>query len=132
LWSAVYAARAELLKVERLISLRVDRIDILYTAVTAAWRWASARVEAISYTTAFAPRQLETSVAELVAMAGWAPPLTETQTSRLTEAAAGGATREQFVAALHGETGLGNAWTEGFFADTASPDIIPERNGQLS
>lgn len=132
LWSAIYAARAELLAVERLISLHADRIDILHTAVTAAWRWASARAEAISYITAFGPPQLEASVSELVAVAGWAPPLTETQASRLTEAAAGGADREQFVAALHGETDLGNAWTKGFFACSASPDITSEQNGQLS
>ncbi|SDJ18965.1 hypothetical protein SAMN04488074_101747 [Lentzea albidocapillata subsp. violacea] len=113
LWSAIYAARAELLTVERLISLRADRTDVIRAAVTAAWRWAVARAEAISYTTAFAP---ELHVGELVALAGWTPSLTEAQSSRLTEAAAGGATREQFVAHLHGETGLGNTWTEGFLS----------------
>ncbi|WP_144065255.1 hypothetical protein [Lentzea albidocapillata] len=113
LWSAIYAARAELLTVERLISLRADRTDIIRAAVTAAWRWAVARAEAISYTTAFAP---ELHVGELVALAGWTPSLTEAQSSRLTEAATGGATREQFVAHLHGETGLGNTWTEGFLS----------------
>lgn len=125
LWSAIYAARAELLAVERLISLRADRIDVLHTAVTAAWRWAVARAEAIGYTTAFAP---DLDVDELVALAGWTPPLTEAQASRLAEAAGGGASREQFVHSLHGETGLGNAWTEGFMARTPSP----EKNGQLS
>jgi hypothetical protein len=127
LWSAIYAARAELLALERLISLRADRMDILRIAVTAAWRWAAARAEVISYTTAFAPK-LEASVDELVALAGWTPALTEAQASRLTEAATGGASREQFIAALHGETGLGNAWTEDFLARTPSP----EKNGQLS
>ncbi|MCE7002175.1 hypothetical protein LWC34_04935 [Kibdelosporangium philippinense] len=132
LWSAIYAARAELLAVERLISLRADRMDILCTAVTAAWRWAAARAEAISYTTAFAP-DLESSADELVALAGWTPALTSAQASRLTEAATGGASREQFVAALHGETGLGNVWTHGFLARPASPENTPdEQNGQLS
>lgn len=130
LWSAIYAARAELLAVERLISLRSDRIDILHTAVTAAWRWAAARAEAISYTAAFALDR-ECSANELVALAGWTPPLTSAQASRLTEAATGGASREQFVAALHGETGLGNAWTHGF-RRSASPENIPEeQNGHL-
>lgn len=129
LWSAIYAARAELLAVERLISLRADRVDILHTAVTAAWRWAVARAEAIGYTTAFAP---DLDVDELVALAGWTPPLTEAQASRLAEAASGGASREQFVHSLHGETGLGNAWTEGFTARTPSPEHTPEKNGQLS
>ncbi|MFD2422490.1 hypothetical protein [Amycolatopsis pigmentata] len=131
LWSAIYAARAELLAVERLISLRADRMEILRTAVTAAWRWATARAEAISYTTAFVP-EAGVSADEVVALAGWTPALTAAQASRLVEAATGGASREQFVAALHGEPGLGNAWTEGFFSPPASPEITPdEQNGQL-
>jgi hypothetical protein len=125
LWSAVYAARAELLALERLISLDADRIDIGHQAVTAAWRWAVARGEAIGYTTAFAPDQ---DTAGLIALSGWTPPLTEAQASRLTEAAGGGASREQFVHSLHGETGLGNTWTEGFLPRTPSP----EKNGLLS
>ncbi|MGH3753727.1 MAG: hypothetical protein ACRDRP_13720 [Pseudonocardiaceae bacterium] len=135
LWSAIYAARAELLAAERLISLRADRTDVIRAAVTAAWRWAAARAEAISYTTAFAP---DLAVDELVALAGWAPALTAGQASRLTEAAAGGASREQFVAHLHGETGLGNTWTEGFLAALPSPEATrtntpvptdPDQNG---
>ncbi len=126
LWSAIYAARAELLALERLISLDADRIDIGHQAVTAAWRWAVARAEAIGYTTAFAP---DLAVRELVALAGWTPDLTDPQVSRLTEAAGGGASREQFVHALHGETGLGNAWTEGFLTRTTPS---PEKNGQYS
>lgn len=132
LWSAIYAARAELLAVERLISLRADRADILRTAVTAAWRWAGARAEAISYTTAFAP-ELEASVDELVALAGWTPALTSAQASRLTEVATGAVSREQFVAALDGEAGLGDAWTHGLLASPAAPEnIADEQNGQPS
>lgn len=126
LWAAIYAARAELLSVERLVSLQADRLDILHAAVSAAWRWACARAEAISYTSAFAT-DLGTSVDELVALAGWTPKLTEPQASRLTEAAAGGASREQFIAALHGETGLGNVWTDGLLAC----QHISDMNGQL-
>jgi hypothetical protein len=126
LWSAIYAARAELLAVERLISLRADKVDILHTAVTAAWRWAATRAEAIGYTTAFAP---DLDADALVALAGWTPPLTGAQASRLTEAATGSASREQFVHSLHGETGLGNAWTEGFLHRTPSPQSHPEKNG---
>lgn len=113
LWSAIYAARAGLLAVERLVSLRATRVDIVRAAVTAAWRWASARAEAISYTTAFGQGL---DVSALMALAGWTPLLTEAQVSRLTEAAVAGASREQFVANLHGETGLGDVWTEGFLA----------------
>jgi hypothetical protein len=130
LWSAIYAARAELLAVERLISLGADRIDTSHTAVTAAWRWAVARAEAIGYTTAFAP---DLNVDDLVALSGWTPALTEAQASRLTEAASGGAGREQFVHSLHGQTGLGHAWIAGFLAGTTpSPERSPEKNGQLS
>lgn len=124
LWSAIYAARAELLAVERLISLEADRVDIMTTAVTAAWRWATARAEAISYRTAFAPESA-TSPDEWVALAGWTPALTPAQASRLTEAA-GGATREQFTAALHGETGLGNTWVDGFLVRPESTEFAPE------
>lgn len=123
LWSAIYAARAELLSLERSISLGTDRADILRTGVTAAWRWAAARAEAISYTTAVAPDE-GTTADELVTLAGWTPKLTPSQASRMTEAAAGGASRDQFVAALHGE--LGTTWVEHFLAN---PQI---QNGMLS
>ena len=129
LWSAIYATRAELLAVERLISLDADRMDIIHTAVTAAWRWAAARAEAIGYTTAFAP-DLDTDA--LVALAGWTPALTDSQASRLTEAATGGASREQFVHSLHGETGLGNTWTDGFLPRTTTNSSTLEKNGPLS
>jgi hypothetical protein len=131
LWSAIYAARAELLGVERLISLDAARMDIRQAAVTAAWRWAAVRAEAISYTTAFAPEPVA-SVDELVALAGWTPALTGAQASRLTEAATGGVSREQFVAALHGESGLGDTWTEGFLVRSPSPDSTIAQNGSLS
>jgi hypothetical protein len=131
LWSAIYAARAELLAVERLVSLRSDRMDILHTAMTAAWRWAAARAEAISYTTAFATGR-ESSADDLAALAGWTPALTPAQTSWFTEAASGGASREQFVAALHGETELADAWIGGFLACPASGNTPDEQNGQLS
>jgi hypothetical protein len=129
LWSAIYAARAELLAVERLISLDADRMDIIHTAVTAAWRWAAARAEAISYCTAFA-LESDTSPDELVALTGWTPALTEAQASRLTEAAAGGASREQFTRALHGESGLGNIWVNGFL--TSSERTTEQENGSFS
>lgn len=129
LWSAIYAARAELLAVERLVSLRSDRMDILHAAMTAAWRWATARAEAISYTTAFAAGP-ESSPDDLAALAGWTPALTPAQASRLTEAASGGASREQFAAALHGDTGLADAWAHGFLTGLASSASTPgEQNG---
>jgi len=128
LWSALYAARAELLAVERLVSLRAGRTDLIHAAVTAAWSWAAARAEAISYTSAYAPDS-ELPFDQLLALAGWTPALAEAQASRLTEAAAGGATREQFVHALHNETGLGNAWVDGLLGLDPIPGTTVNENG---
>ncbi|MEV7099305.1 hypothetical protein AB0M80_41415 [Amycolatopsis sp. NPDC051045] len=129
LWAAIYAARAELLAIQRQISLRAYRIDIRDTATTAAWRWAAARAEAIDYTTAFAP---DLNADELVVLIGWTPTLTEAHTSRLTKAASGGASREQFVHALHSQPGLRHPWIDGFLARTTpSPKHIPETERQV-
>lgn len=125
LWSALYAARAELLAVERLVSLQADRTGLVRAAVTAAWRWAAARAEAVSYTTGYAPDS-DTSVDGLLALAGWTPSLTEVQASRLTEAAAGGATREQFVHVLLSDTRLAHAWVGGLLGPDALPVTIDE------
>ncbi|MGX7826882.1 hypothetical protein ACTG9Q_17490 [Actinokineospora sp. 24-640] len=119
LWSALYAARAELLAVERLVSLKAERVDLVHAAVTAAWRWAAARAEAISYVTAYAEDEM--SVGELTALAGWSPALDEAQASRLTEAAAGGVSREHFVRCLHNETGLADTWIDGLLGDDPPP-----------
>lgn len=124
LWSAIYAARAELLAVERLISLEADRADIATILITAAWRWASARSKAVSYTIGFAP-DLDASADELVVLAGWIPTLTAAQASRLTEIAS--ADRAQFAAALHDETGLADAWIGGFLNHYES--LTVEENG---
>lgn len=129
LWSAIYAARAELLAVERLVSLRAARRDVIHAAVTAAWRWAAARAEAISYTSAYAGAD-DLSVEQLLALAGWTPVLNEAQASRLTEAAAGGVSREQFLHFLHNDTGLGNAWVDGLLGLDPLPDVtIDHENG---
>jgi hypothetical protein len=126
LWSALYAARAALLAVERLVSLQADQIDLIHAAVTAAWRWAAARAEAISYTTAYTD---DLPVERLLALIGWTPELTEAQASRLTEAAASGVTREQFVHALHSDTELGDAWVEGLLGRDPIPDTSDHENG---
>lgn len=127
LWSALYAARATLLALERLVSLQADRIDLIHAALTAAWRWTAARAEAISYTTAYTEDDLP--VEQLLALTGWTPALTEAQASRLTEAAAGGVTREQFIHALHSETRLGDVWVEGLLGRDPTPDTSDHENG---
>ena len=110
LWAAIYALRAELLAVERLRSFGADRQQVIRQAVTAAWRWAQASLEAMSYASAADADD----AGDLVALAGWTPPLTGDQAARLREAAADGADRAGFVAAMHNKTELGVAWIEGF------------------
>ena len=125
-WSAIYALRAELLAVERMISLDVDRQQIINRIVTAAWRWALASVTtATAYAAAFTtpntepdPSAGDQGAAELVALAGWTPPMTATEQSWLRAAAAGDATRSEFVAALHDEVELGNTWITPFLTPT--------------
>lgn len=112
LWAAIYAARAALLTVERLVSLEAGQAETGRAAVTAAWHWATARAEALIYTSGFATDQ---SPNELVSLAGWAPDLLPEQIDRLVAATQGGAaTRDQFVADLHAEIELSMAWIGGF------------------
>ena len=125
-WSAVYALRAELLAVERLVSLDVDRGQIINRIVTAAWRWALASTTITAYIAAFTTPDTEPDPiagdrstgdqgqAELVALAGWTPPMTASEQARLCAAAAGDATRGEFVTALHDEVELGNTWITAF------------------
>jgi hypothetical protein len=114
LWSSIYTLRAELLAVERLISLDASTQAVARQAVTAAWQWA--RTAHIA--TSFADEH-DGDVAELLDLAGWTPPLTEDQAQRLIDAATNGGNREEFVATLHDDADLGNTWVSGFLA---SPD----------
>jgi hypothetical protein len=77
-----------------------------------------ASTEAASYAAAFGADATggEVSAHDLIALAGWTPPLSPEQQSRLRAAAAGGADRGRFVAAAHAETELGHAWTDAFLA----------------
>lgn len=128
MWAAIYAARAALLTVERLISLEADSSETGRAAVTAAWRWATARAQALTYTSGFATDQ---SPDDLVALAGWAPSLAVDQVDRLVAATQGGrATREQFVADLHAETELSTAWSTGF--QTSPPTAPNDAEGLIA
>ncbi|HEU0090381.1 MAG TPA: hypothetical protein VFQ77_22440 [Pseudonocardiaceae bacterium] len=120
LWAAIYSLRAELLALERLLSLGADRQQVSRQAVTAAWRWGLLSAEVTSYTAAFDPPSTrgEVSGHDLIALAGWTPPLSVDQQSRLRTAAAGGADRDRFVAALQAEPELGHAWIDNFLAPT--------------
>ncbi|MGH3875009.1 MAG: hypothetical protein ACRDSR_26525 [Pseudonocardiaceae bacterium] len=123
LWAAIYAARAELLAVERLLSFGADRQQVIQQAVTAAWRWAQASLEATNYVGAFGTHPDEVSAHDLVALAGWTPPMTAEQAARLRQAAADVADRAGFVTALHNETEL----VEAFYPDDQTAPQTPER-----
>ncbi|MDQ2706373.1 MAG: hypothetical protein M3Z25_01445 [Actinomycetota bacterium] len=134
-WSAIYALRAELLAVERLISLDLDDQQVIAHAVTAAWRWALASTAARTYTAAF-PAQAhdaaQPDAADLVALASWTPTLASDQQERLRAAAAGDATRAEFVAALHDEIEIGNTWITGFLEHTEPTPAFLTPAGNVS
>jgi hypothetical protein len=131
-WAAIYALRADLLGLERQISLRSDRTDLGFRAVTAAWRWASARTEALTYAAATGADDPEVIADDLVVLAGWTPPLTRPQADQLTQAAVCGASRAQFVAALHDETELGAAWVGGFLTYLDREGDVDKLEGPMS
>jgi hypothetical protein len=111
LWAAIYALRAELLAIERLISLGAERVETVPRIVTASWRWGQARAAAEAYTAAYEESQ---DAAALVALAGWAPALTAEQARTVTEAA-GAETRTEFLAAVRDDARLSEAWVAPFF-----------------
>jgi hypothetical protein len=124
LWAAVYVLRAELLAVERLLSLDADRRESTLHAVTAAWRWAQASIEAIDYAAAFGTGDADDTTAHnLVALAGWTPPMSIEHGARLRAAATDGADRAEFVAALHDDAELGAVWVDAFFASCGEPSM---------
>jgi hypothetical protein len=119
-WSAIYALRAELVAVERLISLGAELQQIIGHAVTAAWRWALASAEATAYAAAFGTADGDPvrTAHDLVSLAGWAPSLTAVQAERLRAAATRGPERAAFVAALHDDAELRSTWVDAFLTST--------------
>jgi hypothetical protein len=118
LWAAIYALRAELLAVERLLSLGAARREVTQQATTAAWRWAQASIEAISYVAAFGSgADDDVGPHDLVALAGWTPPCSDEQAGRLRDAAAEAVDCAGFATLLQGELEIGAAWI-GSFADS--------------
>lgn len=89
LWACVYALRAELLAVERQVSMG-DTEAALTTADTALWRYGQLQAEARRYRTAYGAALLPDGTAgphELAALAGWAPRLSQTDTALLADIA---------------------------------------------
>lgn len=133
-WATIYALRAELLSIERLISLGADRQQVICQAVTAAWRWCLASAEVTGYVAAFDADNPTGGVSprELLAGAGWTPPLTPEQESRLRGAAASGADRDRFAAALHADTELARAWIDAFLDSVKARSSHHDRERQVS
>ncbi|MGH7657435.1 MAG: hypothetical protein ACREL6_04305 [Gemmatimonadales bacterium] len=123
LWAAIYALHAELLTVERLISLGAERQQVIDHAVTAAWRWALASTETDIVAAAFGGTAAGDPVStahDLVRLAGWTPPLRTGQADLLRAAASGGADRAGFVATLRDEPDLCSHWVDAFLIPTTN------------
>lgn len=118
-WAAIYALRAELLTIERLLSLGAGRSEVVPHAVDAAWAWGRTRRAALDFTdgwdTGLDPHAL-------VALAGWAPALAAPEADRLTQAAAAASDRTAFLTAVRSDIALSDAWIEPFF-HTTNTDI---------
>lgn len=129
LWAAIYVLHAELLAVQRLLSLGADPRESTTHAMTAAWRWAQASIEASGYSAAFGTGPGDDTTAhDLVALAGWTPPLNVDQESRLRATAIDSADRAEFVVALHNDTELFAVWVNAFFVSCDEPSTgITER-----
>jgi hypothetical protein len=56
LWAAIYTLRANLIAMERLLSLGAEREQVVRQAVTAAWRWGQASAQAFNYANEIAGR----------------------------------------------------------------------------
>lgn len=69
---------------------------------------------ATSYAGAFGTDTEQVSAQDLVALAGWAPPVTGEQAAGLRRAAAGAADCAGFVTALGDEIEIGATWVEAF------------------
>lgn len=83
LWGLAYLLRAELLAVARLASMDAPDQELSGAAATALWRYAQLLAAAARYRAAYGDALLHADPGlgpqEIVASAGWAPPLTAAQ-----------------------------------------------------
>ncbi|MBB2912989.1 hypothetical protein FHS43_004284 [Streptosporangium becharense] len=102
LWAAIYALRAELLDLARLISMDAPASDRRRAAETTMWRYAQVLAAADDYRTAYGDALLhaETTLTPrgMARLAGWIPPLPDDVIDHLSAAAHLAATREDFLA----------------------------------
>jgi hypothetical protein len=114
-WASIYALRAELLTLDRMAAMGADFQQISRQAVTAAWRYGVLRADIDDYLDAYPSGGFgalaKATPDDLVALAGWVPPLSADDVDKLTRAGRDHRDREGFVAAMHAEVALGNAWS---------------------
>ncbi|GAA3729600.1 hypothetical protein HDA32_000009 [Spinactinospora alkalitolerans] len=114
-WAAIYALRSELLALDRMASMGEGFQEISRQAVTAAWRYGLLRAEAERYRGSYPPGSFgalgDLSVDDVVALAGWVPPLKDEHITKLTRAGADHPDRAAFVAVMRAEVELGNTWS---------------------
>lgn len=100
-WAAVYALRADLLALDRMAAMGQGREQIRDQAATAAWRYGLLLAEAACYRDAYPPGSFgalaDTAPADLVALAGWVPPLDSETVDALTRAGARHPDRAAFL-----------------------------------
>jgi hypothetical protein len=100
-WAAIYALRADLLTLDRMTAMGQGHEQIRHQAATAAWRYGLMLAEAASYRDAYPPgghgALAATSPDDLVALAGWVPPLDSEIVDALTRAGARRPDRDAFL-----------------------------------
>lgn len=125
-WAAVYALRADLLLVERLISLEGTAEEIADALASAAWRWGLARNIAVDFADAYPG---EAGADDLMALAGWCPLLTPEEAVKLRAAAEAAGTADAFLAAVAADLDLDQTWVRPYL-DAALTDPIRESTEQ--
>lgn len=114
-WASIYALRAELITLDRMAAMGSDHQRISRQSITAAWRYGVLRVDIETYLDAYAKGGFgalaDATPDDLASLAGWSPPLGDDDIGELTRAARRHRDRDGFVAELHAEVALGNAWS---------------------
>ncbi|MFE3458389.1 hypothetical protein ACFXKD_12670 [Nocardiopsis aegyptia] len=114
-WASIYALRAELLTLDRIAAMGTDREQINQQAVTAAWRYGVLRADIGDYLDAYPSGGFgalaEATPDDLIALAGWTPPLDADDVDKLTCKGRDHRDRDGFLAAMRTEVALTNAWS---------------------
>ncbi|MEV2277587.1 hypothetical protein AB0I72_18570 [Nocardiopsis sp. NPDC049922] len=114
-WASIYALRAELLTLDRMTAMDADFQQISRQAITAAWRYGVLRADIDDYFDAYPSGGFgalaEATPDDLLALAGWTPPLSTDDVDKLTLAARDHRDRDGFVAAIRAQVALDNIWS---------------------